>query len=339
MKKINIGYVLLFLFVIATLIVMYILPQQDSYNYHSGKLYINEVLSSNSFTIRDNNNEYSDAIEIYNGYNYDVNLEGFYLSDKEYETTLWQFPKIIIKAKSYLIVYASGKDKCDLEKGICHSNFKLSSKGEVLTLSDNSKSIISKITYEQTASDTSYGYNGRKYVYYYHPTIGSENGGKTSFSPITISDSLVPIVINEYMTSNEGFNYDGSGNYSSWIELYNYSDTDVNLKGFYLSDDDKSIGKYSFPNVTIKANSYLLIYTSGREENYEGTKELHTSFKLSNDDKVIILSTDEGKLIDKVEVVYLKDNVSYGRREDYWLYFPYATPNKENSTNGFTEMK
>ena len=100
------------LFIIA--IVLVILFGNNHDYIKMGKLYISEIVPSNSYTIKDNNGEYSDYIEIYNGYN-DMSLEGFKLSDSEYDTKKWVFPDITIKKDEYLIIYASGKNDCDLE--------------------------------------------------------------------------------------------------------------------------------------------------------------------------------------------------------------------------------
>ena len=165
--------IIISLFIVSILLVYFFLPNTGYLYGNNGKLIINEVMSKNTNTYVDNNSEYSDWIELYNGNNFDINLSGYYLSDSEYETDLWKFPNIIIKSKSYLIIFASGKNRCDEDK--CHTNFKLSSSGEVITLTDKTGTIISKISYKGSKNDTSYGYNGRRYVYYEEGTPGKKN--------------------------------------------------------------------------------------------------------------------------------------------------------------------
>ena len=133
--KIKEHFIIIILFTIIILLLLFI-PNLDNSFTISGKLYISEILVNNTYTHTDNDSEYSDYIEIYNGYKHEINLYWYHLSDSEFETNKWTFPNITIKPKEYLIVYASGKDKCDENSKICHTNFKLSSNGEVITLSD-----------------------------------------------------------------------------------------------------------------------------------------------------------------------------------------------------------
>ena len=130
-------------------------------------------MSSNKVTTTDNYGKYSDYIEIYNGYDYEINLKDYYLSDDNFNLKKWSFPDITIKPNDYLVVYATGKDS--YEDGIVHTNFKLSQSGEVLTLSNKKANPLSRIYYAKTAPDTSYGYNGKDYVYYYTSTPGTIN--------------------------------------------------------------------------------------------------------------------------------------------------------------------
>ena len=144
---------------IATAIIIYLVPGMNDDYIKASKLYISEIMASNSYTVQDEDGDYSDYIEIYNGYNYSINLDGYYLSDSEFETNKWMISNITIEPKQYILIFASGKNK------EYHTNFKLSSEGEVLTLTDNTGNIISKITYSEMQNDVSYGYHKGKYIY------------------------------------------------------------------------------------------------------------------------------------------------------------------------------
>ena len=251
-------FVILSLFVVAIVFVYFFIPE-SSYQYgNNGKLIINEIMASNLSSYKDKDNNYYDWIELYNGYNFDINLEGYHLADKEFDTKIWEFPSITIKKNSYLVIFASGRDKCDENE--CHTSFKLSSNGEVITLSDKEDSIISRIKYERTKQDTSYGHLRNKYVYFYNPTPGLKNSGKNSKSPIISEKKEITVSINEFMIGNTRTITDIDGNYSDFIELYNYGDKDVNLEGCYLTDDISKLTKYTFPSVIIKSKEYLIVY-------------------------------------------------------------------------------
>ena len=335
MEKVIKFVVIISLFIISIIFVYFFIPEA-SYQYgNNGKLIINEIMSSNSKTLKDRDNNYYDWIELYNGYNFDINLSGYHLGDKEFDTKIWAFPNVTIKKKSYLIVFASGKDKCDDNE--CHTNFKLSSNGEVLTLSDKEDSIISRIKYGRTKQDTSYGYYRNKYVYFYEPTPGEKNSGKTSKNPIISEKKNITVSINEYMIGNTRTITDQEGNYSDFIELYNYGDKDINLEGCFLSDDISNVTKYAFSNITIKSKEYLIVYASNKNKIVDN--EVHTNFRLSKTDNYIVLSNTDSSLIDKVKIVDLKDNISYGKKDDKWCYYTSATPGIENNTKCFETLE
>jgi len=314
---------IILLFIIISIMVI-LIPNLDNSFIKADKLYINEILVNNTYTHLDNDLEYSDYIEIYNGYRHDINLEGYHISDSEFEPNKWTFPNITIKSKEYLIIYASGKDKCDLESRICHTNFKLSSNEETLTLTDKSNNIINKIAYQKTPNDTAYGYYKGRYYYLDYPTPGYKN---TSILKKTNIDNH-NIYINEYLTHNTNTIYTDN-NYYDWIELYNDNDNLVELHNIYLSDNEKELNKYKLPDIKIEPKSYYLIYL-GDESKYINNQVI-TNFKLSDTDSHLIISNGKD-IIDRVELVILKDNISYGKKDDKWYYFTKPTPGYENNT-------
>ena len=241
----------IFIFLLLFILVVFT-PEINKYK-NNGSLIINEVMTSNHETIADSTGNYYDYIELYNGYDYDINLKDYYLSDDDINTKKWKFPDILIKSKGYLIVYASGLDR--VEHDDIHTNFKLSNKGEVITLSDKNGKSISKIKVNKTLSDTSYGYNGKDYVYYYVGTPNAKNSGLTSKKTITSSKNNTKLYINEYIVeTSEG---------NSVLELYNSEDKDIDLKDYIITNGRKS---YSFDTAIIKSKEYLVLYLDKKEE-------------------------------------------------------------------------
>ena len=72
------------------------------------------------------------------------------------------------------------------------------------------------------------------------------------------------IRINEVVSSNSVY-FDEDGDTPDWIELYNYGSQNVNLENWTLSDDVSDLSKWTFPNVTIPANDYLLLWASDKD--------------------------------------------------------------------------
>ena len=314
---------IIILFILAIGLVILFKPD-DSF-IKTGNLYINEIVASNSYTYKDSDGEYSDYIELYNGNNYDIDLENYRLTDSIYEVNKWRFPAITIKANSYLVVFASGKNKCVTDNS-CHTNFKLSSAKETVSLIDDTGNIISRVSFKDLKNDYALSFVNNKYILT-KPSPGKENN-KEQIKDIDVKK--YKLRINEYLSHNKGANYNSNGEYSDWIELYNYGDADISLEGLALTDEEKNLNKFMLPDKVIKKGEYLVIYLNGGNE-VEG--EVSANFKLSDNDKKIILS-GSGKVIDSVNVVVLEKNMSYGLKDDKWLYFYSPTPGKENNTHG-----
>ena len=326
MKRIQriekISIILLFILLI---ILMIIVPNMNT-DINIGKLIINEVMLVNNSTIMDKDGKYNDYIELYNGNDYDVNLYGYYLTDNMKETRKWTFPDATIKAHDYMVIFASGKNIKDNE---LHTNFKLDSKGETIALSNNNAKVISKVYVKETLKDTSYGFNGSKYVYYYNGTPGKKNTGDYSEEAIYEINDNYKVLINEYMTNNLSYKVSYDKKFYSLIEIYNDEDKDLNLKGFYLSDKEDNITKYVFPDITIKKKDYLVVYASGLNK-FENN-EVHTNFKLNNNDGVIVLSSPNKGVLSKVKVEKLDENMSYGLYKDKWHIYSIPSFGRENT--------
>ncbi|OYT15461.1 MAG: hypothetical protein B7C24_13015 [Bacteroidetes bacterium 4572_77] len=82
--------------------------------YGQNKLRINEVCSSNTNNILDEDNDNEDWLELYNGDTLAINLSDFYLSDDENQAFKWQLPDMELGSKEYLLIYASGKDRTQI---------------------------------------------------------------------------------------------------------------------------------------------------------------------------------------------------------------------------------
>ena len=74
------------------------------------------------------------------------------------------------------------------------------------------------------------------------------------------------IRINEVVSSNSVF-FDEDGDTPDWIELHNSGTQNVNLENWTISDDLNNLSKWSFPNITIPANDYLMLWASNKDRN------------------------------------------------------------------------
>ncbi len=135
---------------------------------------INEVLASNAYTGVDPDlSKFSDWIELYNNESFMVDIGGFYLSDKA-DATKWQIPAgTRIPAKGYLLIWAD--DKEDKNDKALHANFKLSSKGEKLTLANRNGVVIDTVDFPAQKADISCKALADGSIVYMSPTPAKAN--------------------------------------------------------------------------------------------------------------------------------------------------------------------
>lgn len=135
---------------------------------------ITEFMASNSKTLADADGSFSDWIEIYNPDAAAANLEGWYLTDNAKTKTKWKIPAVTLPAGSYLVVFASNKNRTDPTKQL-HTNFALDASGGYLGLiRSDGVTVASEFapTYPRQSDDISYGVT--------QPTIAGE-AVKTGF--------------------------------------------------------------------------------------------------------------------------------------------------------------
>lgn len=155
----------------------------------------------------------------------------------------------------------------------------------------------------------------------------------TSDIPVTGTGLLV---INEAVSSNNGTITDTDDDTPDWIEIYNPGNTAINLEGFGLSDDDANLLQWVFPNISLDAKQHLLVFASGKDLTALCVPScLHTNFKISAGGETILLTQNDGTLLDRIETGELDTNVSVGRypdgASDFYL-FETPTPGTSNTS-------
>jgi hypothetical protein len=127
------------------------------FNYYNGKrdfshIFINEIMARNNSTVTDDNGNFSDWIELYNAGTNPIPIGGLYLTDNPTKKDKWQIPTgTTIDPKGYILFWADGDDN---EK---HTNFKLNSDGESVTLFSPEKELIDSISFGAQFADVSFG--------------------------------------------------------------------------------------------------------------------------------------------------------------------------------------
>jgi hypothetical protein len=167
-----------------------------------------------------------------------------------------------------------------------------------------------------TAGDGVYGatisVDARDVQYYFY----AENTDAGIFSPERAEKEFhqLPVVsglvINEIMAGNVSAVPDQNGEYDDWVELYNGNNFSLNLNGYYLSDNENEFTKWTFPNVTIPANGYLIVWCDTAGNSQTG---LHTTYRLSADQEEVYLTDPTNTVIDAVHYVNMPSDKGFAR--------------------------
>jgi hypothetical protein len=142
------------------------------------------------------------------------------------------------------------------------------------------------------------------------------------------------IRINEFLASNASVNADADGNYSDWVELYNVGNSEINLQGYFLTDNLSNHKKWQFSSgATIAAKGYLVVWCDSKNTG------LHTNFNLSASGEQIGLYSPLDELIDSMSYSSQFVDVSYGRLTQdpsSFRFFMQPTPNAANSSQAYS---
>ncbi len=140
---------------------------------------ISEFMADNDKTLRDEDGDKVDWIELHNPTASAVNLNGWRLTDNPDEPGGWRIPNVSLGAKAYLVIYASDKNRTNPAAPL-HTDFKLDAGGGYLALVDPASTVVSAFGpgYPAQYEDVSYGrVSGAPEVagYFTSPTPGAAN--------------------------------------------------------------------------------------------------------------------------------------------------------------------
>lgn len=291
-------------------------------------LVINEIMTGNNGTIASFDGGIYDYLELYNGSDKDIELKDYGLGD-ENNKVKWVFPKTTIKAKSYIVVFLSGKKLDGL-----NASFKLkSSGGEVVSLFRPNGKVIDAVKTVSLDSGSVMARDENGLWVIENPTPGFTNNlkGHKEFLKSLMAEGDSDLKINEILANNKGNFKNKNGEYSGYIEIINVSNKSINLENYSLSNDVDCSFKWQFPNRVITPGETLVIYTSGTSSK---KSELSTGFKLKSKNGYAVLSNNKGKVIDRVEYNNLGNGMAYVRTENGFAQSSNITPGYPNTVDG-----
>ena len=316
---------------------------------NSADIYINEVSATSYKNYYDEDYDDSDWIELYNNSELPVNLKGYKIFDKNKIASAWELPDTIIAPKSYIVIFASdknryGSDKYEIKSygyGILpflqsdefrYHYLELSGDFEI---SVRINSIFTKQFWAKAglmireSMDNGSRFSGvfctpevRNLVSVLQRDTINTYPQKFYFNPQDYPYNWIKI----RRTKDSVFFLNKIDGYS-WRVFWQLkndfkeklfvgiaaSSADINNKDdvrVLLSELEINNKSFSFQDLTIKEVSTKRNGSSGF------SKELHTNFKLGSSGETLFLWNNAGKLIDEFKFPAQTTNISYGRFPD-----------------------
>ncbi|WP_290699391.1 lamin tail domain-containing protein [Lacinutrix sp.] len=164
---------------------------------------------------------------------------------------------------------------------------------------------------------------------------------------IVTNTSHAQLIITEVQSSNSALTYDLDE--YDWIEIYNSGSTDIDLTGYYISDDPTNpskselsattnIGQQTDNDPVITPGEYKIVLCSN-EALISFYDYFHTNFKLSSNGEEVHLYDPNLNLISSLVFPALFVNESYGYNTAGELgYFTVPTPEAENGLANFSVL-
>jgi len=154
---------------------------------------------------------------------------------------------------------------------------------------------------------------------------------------VTVDEATLPVRINEFVAKNRLSFEDGYQNSPDWIELHNPGQAAVDLADYGLSDDPADPMKWIFPQVTIPAHGYFIIFASGNEQAIDPKGGIHANWRLDGNGESVLLTAPNGMmLVDAIlEFPAQCEDLAYDRNIQGNLTFQEPTPGATNLATSY----
>ena len=315
-----------------------------NYAVEPGVLLINEIMPTPRSGLRDEDDELSDWVELYNRGTKDIRLSHFALSDDPKKPLQWVFPEdAVIPAGGYYLVFCSGKNKVEASTRFPHTNFSINNEEETLVLSTRTGEVVDRVTVSNIGKDMTYGRDPEtlQWKIYTLGTPGAPNNQTGANKADSYLRAINPsgVYISEVMSSANQIKAFADQSASDYVELYNSSARVQDLSGWGLSDSVSWPRKWTFPQgTTIAPGEYKVILLDKYTGANTNASRLRASFALSRaGGEMMTLSDATGRVLDRLYLPEIPTDVSYGRTlgANGLFYYDAPTPGAANGP-GFT---
>ncbi len=138
------------------------------------------------------------------------------------------------------------------------------------------------------------------------------------------------ILINEIQVANVDRFVDPSWNYGGWVELYNTGTSQINLRGYWVSDDPENLKKsYVSQSVLLRPGGFANLWF----DHHDKYCPSQIAMKLDTEGGTIYLSDRQGHLVASQDYPPAVARASWARVSDgadEWVYCDKPTPHASN---------
>ncbi|MEC7745461.1 MAG: lamin tail domain-containing protein, partial [Candidatus Neomarinimicrobiota bacterium] len=341
-----------------------------SINAYGQTVQLNEIVSSNASVLYDEDGDTPDWIELHNPSNQTVNLDGFGITDDPGDLSMWIFPSIVIEPDSFLVIFASDKNRTNLVAqwdavinwGDSWSYWPGTS-APVSNWDDPGTDISDWSTgpsgfgYGDNDDNTNLGQIisvfARKTFQIDNPTIITK-----ALFHIDYDDGYIAYLNGvEFSRRNMGapntevyYNETTTGLHEAEIYAGGFPEEisiDLNEFPFVSGDNTLAVEVHNYntsssdlsciPFLTLGYNSEIDNPTEPHQLMVLPNSYLHTNFKISSSGEDLILSDQDENVLDTIFTGMVETDMSFGRyfESGSWVLFADPTPGSSDSSSSY----
>ncbi|UCH88728.1 MAG: CotH kinase family protein, partial [Thermoplasmata archaeon] len=337
---------------------------------------INEIMSSNSTTIQDEDGDYPDWVELFNPWTIPIDLTGYGLSDRESNPFKWVFPPCILNPSEYKLIFASGKNRTDVPAhwetvitegdvwryfiGVSEplqdwvspgfddagwlsgpSGFGFGDNGDTTIVPQTISLFIRTVFKVDDIRNITHAF---LHIDYDDAFVAYINGTEIARSNIGGEIGVPPAYNTPALLNREPFMYRGGAPEVYKIEyIQSLLVPGENVLAIQVHNGYASKDMTAIPFLTLGMR-YAPANPSGVPDILQSSIEsicLHTNFKIDASGETLVLSDSTGKIIERIDTGNIPTDHSRGRPSDggtEWMIFPQPTPGISNNTPGFQDL-
>ena len=297
----------------------------QAYSSESIHLQFTEVRSAGDRAGAYDGCESKDWFELYNAGTDSVELAHCFITNDPEKPDKHPLPDILLSPGQYVAVCCcDNTDHPSVAMGIAR-------RGEKLWIYGEDKKQICEIIVSPLEDDISWAYLDGSWGYCMEPTPGRAN--------VNVYQSLDPVQVDSLGLSVSELLIDGKyasvlpdGSYCDFVEFHNDSQSAISLKNWFLSDNEKNLEKWAFPDVSVPVGGYLLVLLGGDgQPRTDGL--LQTDFSFNRQESIVLYNANTLTYSVSSLPKVIRSDVSVGANGEFY-YTP--TPGRENGLATYT---